>query len=142
MLPFFSSSFSPTSTPSTTFHLFLSAGTFQPVRSLPLNIGWRSSFASAASPNRANDRTSNSATRIRFIAPPKLFTFDFVIRISRINRGHFPRRWIAAVNIDAIFERDRLIRLERVLLEHESIGPALAVIANVRVGGAAVAGRL
>jgi len=37
-------------------------------------------------------QTKTSANRIRFIASPKLFTFDFVVRISRVNRRTFPRR--------------------------------------------------
>src|SRR5437867_5967920 len=70
MLPFLASSFSPTSTPSATFHHLLSAGTFQPLRSLPLKIDGRSSFASAAPLSRTDEITNNSAKTIRFIASP------------------------------------------------------------------------
>src|SRR5215204_529170 len=143
MLPFLASSFSPTSTPSTTFHHLLSAGTFQPVRSLALNIDGSSSFASAAPIKRAEERTSNRATRNRFIASPgELFTFDFVIRISRVNRRHFPGGRIAAMNVNAIFKRDGLIRLERVLLKHEGVGRKQAVVADVPIGGKSIAARM
>src|SRR3954470_17947118 len=72
MFHFLPSSFSPTSTPSTTFHHLLSAGTFQPLRSLPLKIDGRSSFASAAPSSGAHERTSSSATRNHFIESPKI----------------------------------------------------------------------
>src|SRR4051812_16726123 len=141
MFPFLASSFSPTSTPSTTFHHLLSVGFFQPVRSLPLKIGWRSSLTSAAPRKRVDERINKSATRNRFIASPEnLFTFDFVIRVSRVNRGDFAGDRVAAVDIDAVFKCDWLLGLERVVLEHEGISGKEAVVADVPVGGEAVAG--
>src|SRR5438477_8781191 len=85
MLPFLASSFSPTRTPSTTFHHLLSGGTFQPVRSLPLKIEGRSSFASAALITRTEERTSNNATQNHFIKSPG------IIRL-RLCCSHIPRK--------------------------------------------------
>src|SRR5882762_11134230 len=74
MLPFSDSSFSPTSTPSATFHHLLSAGAFQPLRSLPLKIDGRSSFASAAPITRTDESTRSSATQNHFIESPKVYS--------------------------------------------------------------------
>src|SRR6266550_6871382 len=85
MLPFMLWSFSPTSTPSTTFHHLLSAGAFQPLRSLPLKIDGRSSFASAALITRTDESTSTSATQNHFIESPK------IIRL-RLCYSHTPHK--------------------------------------------------